>query len=65
MSDKATSTNDTATFVDPSMTMLRGEIDDDALAWLLAERERHLRILAGVPDAASVDLSLVKLPGAL
>jgi integrase len=39
-----------------------GEIDDDTLAWLLAERERHLRILAGVPDAASVDLSLVKLP---
>ena len=46
--------------------MLRGEIDDDTLAWLRAELERHLRILAGVPDAASVDLSLVKLPdGAL
>jgi hypothetical protein len=46
--------------------LLRGEIDDDTLAWLRAERERHLRILAGVPDAASVDLSLVKLPdGAL
>jgi hypothetical protein len=32
----------------------------------LAQRERHLRIAAGVPDSAHVDLSLVKLPtGAL
>ena len=42
------------------------EIDDDLVALLLAERERHLRIVAGVPDGATVDLSLVKLPpGAL
>jgi integrase len=37
-------------------------IDDDLIALLLAEREKHARILAGVPDGASVDLSLVKLP---
>jgi len=37
-------------------------IDDDLIALLLAERERHLRIVAGVPDGAAVDLSLVKLP---
>jgi integrase len=38
-------------------------IDDDLLALLCAERETHLRIKAGIPDgAASVDLSLVKLP---
>ena len=29
---------------------------------LRAERERHLRIRACVPDGAAVDLSLVKLP---
>jgi integrase len=41
-------------------------IDDDLLALLCAEREKHLRIMAGVPDVAVVDLSLVKLPdGAL
>jgi len=41
-------------------------IDDDTVALLVAERERHLRIVAGVPDRAAVDLSLVKLPaGAL
>jgi integrase len=41
-------------------------IDDDLIALLVAERERHLRIVAGVPDGVSVDLSLVKLPtGAL
>ena len=40
---------------------------DDALATLLiAEREKHLRIAAGVADGGSVDLSLIKLPeGAL
>ena len=38
------------------------EIDDDLVALLLAERERHLRIVAGVPDGATVDLSFVKLP---
>lgn len=36
-------------------------IDDDLIALLLAERERHLRIVAGVPDGAEVNLSLVKL----
>ena len=41
-------------------------IDDDLIALLVAERERHLRIIAGVPDGVAVDLSLVKLPaGAL
>jgi integrase len=37
-------------------------IDDDLLALLLSEREKHLRIKAGVPDWAAVDLSLVRLP---
>jgi integrase len=41
-------------------------IDDDLLALLIAQRERHLRIAADVPDGVKVDLSLVKLPtGAL
>jgi integrase len=41
-------------------------IDDDLIALLVAEREWHLRTVAGVPDGVSVDLSLVKLPaGAL
>jgi integrase len=41
-------------------------IDADLLALLVAERGRHQRIMAGVPDGAAVDLSLVKLPaGAL
>jgi integrase len=41
-------------------------IDDDLIALLIKERERHLRIAAGVPDGVDVDLSLVKLPpGAL
>jgi integrase len=41
-------------------------IDAGLLALLVAERERHLRIMAGVPDGAAIDLSLVKLPvGAL
>ena len=37
-------------------------IDDSVLAILVAVREKHLRIKAGVPDGAAVDLSLVKLP---
>ena len=37
-------------------------IDDDLIAVLVAEREKHQRLLAGVPDGAGVDLSLVKLP---
>jgi integrase len=42
------------------------EIAPDLVALLVAERERHLRVAAGVPDGADVDLSLVKLPdGAL
>jgi integrase len=41
-------------------------IDDDLLALLLAEREKHLRMIAGVPDGLTVNLGLVKLPeGAL
>src|SRR5262249_48796123 len=38
-------------------------IDDALIAMLCAEREKHLRIAAGVPDGVAVDLSLVKLPG--
>jgi integrase len=41
-------------------------IDDGLLELLRAERERHQRLAAGIPDGAEVDLSLVKLPeGAL
>src|SRR5262249_27561 len=41
-------------------------IDDELVALLTAERENYLRLVAGVPDSATVDLSLVKLPeGAL
>jgi len=35
-------------------------IDDGLMTVLVAERERHLRIVAGVPDGATVDLSLAK-----
>jgi integrase len=42
------------------------EIDDDLVALLRAEQDHYLRIVAGVPTGATVDLSLVKLPeGAL
>jgi integrase len=37
-------------------------IDDELIAVLLAQREKHQRIVAGIPDRAGVDLSLVKLP---
>jgi integrase len=37
-------------------------IDDNTILLLVAERERHLRIVAGVPDGTAVDLALVKLP---
>jgi integrase len=37
-------------------------IDDDLLTLLIAEREKHLRLVAGVPDGAAVDLGLIKLP---
>jgi integrase len=38
------------------------QIDDALPKRLLAERERYLRVMAGVPDGTDVDLSLVKLP---
>jgi integrase len=37
-------------------------IDDHLVSTLLTERERHLRIMAGVPDGSGVDLSFVELP---
>src|SRR6266404_3629669 len=37
------------------------ELDDATVAMLLKERERYQRVLAGVPDGVSVDLSLVRL----
>jgi integrase len=37
-------------------------IDDDLLALLVSEREKHLRLKAGVPDGAAVNLGLVRLP---
>ena len=38
-------------------------IDDDLIAVLIAVREKHQRLVAGIPDrAGDVDLSLVKLP---
>jgi|SoiMetStandDraft_2_1073263.scaffolds.fasta_scaffold03100_6 integrase len=42
------------------------QVDDALIALLLSEREKHLRLVAGIPDGAAVDLSLIKLPeGAL
>ncbi|MDI4231426.1 site-specific integrase [Bradyrhizobium sp. Arg237L] len=42
------------------------ELDDATLTMLLKEKERHQRIIAGIPDGPHVDLSLIKLPaGAL
>jgi integrase len=38
------------------------DLDPSTVEMLLAQRERHQRIVAGVPDGADVDLSLVKLP---
>jgi integrase len=37
-------------------------ISDDLLQLLLRERDKYLRLVAGVPDGADVDLSLVRLP---
>jgi integrase len=37
-------------------------IDDDLIALISAEIDKLKRFVAGVPDGASVDLSLVKLP---
>lgn len=39
-------------------------VADDLVALLSAERERYLRLMAGVPESAAVELSLVKLPEA-
>jgi hypothetical protein len=40
--------------------------DDDLLALLMAERDRHLRFVARIPDGIAIDLSRIKLPeGAL
>ena len=39
-------------------------IDDGLVGLLKAEREKMQRLVAGVPDGADVDLSLVKLPAA-
>jgi integrase len=42
------------------------ELDAGLIELLAAQRERHLRLVAGIPDRVTVDLSLVKLPaGAL
>jgi integrase len=42
------------------------QIDDALVRLLLSVRDQHLRLVAGVPDSAQVDLSLIKLPeGAL
>jgi integrase len=38
------------------------QIDDALVQLLLSIRERHQRLIAGVPDGAAVDLSLIKLP---
>jgi integrase len=37
-------------------------LDDGTIKTLLAERGRHQRIHAGIPDGADVDLSLIRLP---
>lgn len=37
-------------------------LDDGTNAILLAEKQKHLRICAGIPDGTDVDLSLVRLP---
>jgi integrase len=37
-------------------------IDAELIELLLVERERHLRIAAGVPDGVAVNLGLIKLP---
>src|SRR5262249_9703343 len=37
-------------------------LDDDLVAMLCTEHEKHLRISAGVPDGVAVNLLLVRLP---
>jgi integrase len=38
------------------------KIDDGLVALLRAEKDKHLRLVAGIGEGADVDLSLVKLP---
>ena len=38
------------------------KIDDELISVLLKEREKHLRIAAGIPDGVEVDLALLRLP---
>jgi integrase len=38
------------------------DLDDTILQVLLTERERHQRLVAGIPDGSPVDLGLVRLP---
>ena len=38
------------------------KIDDGLVALLRGERDKHLRLIAGVPEGVAVDLSLVRLP---
>ncbi len=38
------------------------DLDDGTIALIIAQKELHQRIKAGVPDGAEVNLSLVKLP---
>jgi integrase len=37
-------------------------LDDSTLSMLVGIRETHLRLAAGIPDGATVDLSLIRLP---
>lgn len=42
------------------------DLDDATVRMLVAERDRHLRIQAGIPDGVDADLGLIRLPvGAL
>jgi integrase len=42
------------------------KLDDATMAMLAAEKNRHLRLHAGIPDGVDVDTSLIRLPaGAL
>src|SRR2546425_12400703 len=38
------------------------KIDEGLVTLLRSERERHLRIRAGIPDGVEVDTSLMRLP---
>ncbi len=40
------------------------ELDDATIAMLVEDKNRHQRIMAGVPDGVDVDLSQIKLPSA-